>query len=62
MTDEDKLAKLDETEQKAWGGNWMQWTPSGWEKDVNAHLEIIERCQRIREYLEQIIFDKEHAR
>ena len=52
MTDDEKLSKLEETEQRAWGGNWMKWTPSGWEREVSEHLDIIERCQRIRAYIE----------
>ena len=46
MTDQDKLEKLEEAEQKAWEGDWMKWYENG--KDVNDQLEVIERCQRIR--------------
>ena len=51
MTDAEKLAKLDETEQKAWDGTWMKWSTNGRERDIRDRLEIIERCQRIREKL-----------
>ena len=62
MTDAEKLAKLDEAEQKAWDGTWMKWSTNGRERDIRDRLEIIERCQRIRENLEQQMWDTEHER
>ena len=54
MTNDQKLAKLDETEQKAWEGNWMQWSPSGWEQGIDQSLSIIEHCQNIRANLTKV--------
>jgi len=46
MTDDEKLAKLDEIESQAWFAPWAKWPSTGYAP--NHDLEIIERCQRIR--------------
>ena len=48
MTDDEKLAKIGQLENKAWTDGWTKWESTGWQSVVNENLETIERCQRIR--------------